>query len=90
MEQKRNVILRNIFNPAWYTAYTYQPKISKVVWALFNFQTIICDLTKMDIANASMLVGHVRRQWHYAEEVVKIKVIISLLTKIVSTNNSRS
>ena len=100
-----SVIKRNILeNPGWYTAYTpYQAEIAQGrLEALLNFQTMVCDLTGMELANASLLdestaaaeamtmLYAVRSRAQKKENVVKFFVSEEILPQTLSLLQTRS
>ncbi len=100
-----SVIKRNILeNPGWYTAYTpYQAEIAQGrLEALLNFQTMVCDLTGMEIANASLLdestaaaeamtmLFDVRSRQQKKECVLKFFVSEEILPQTLSLLQTRS
>ncbi|PIZ08439.1 MAG: glycine dehydrogenase (aminomethyl-transferring) [Flavobacteriaceae bacterium CG_4_10_14_0_8_um_filter_34_31] len=99
------VIQRNIFeNPGWYTAYTpYQAEIAQGrLEALLNFQTVITDLTKMEVANASLLdeataaaeamimLFSLRDREQQKNEVVKFFISEEVLPQTISLLETRA
>ncbi|NAS14161.1 aminomethyl-transferring glycine dehydrogenase [Poritiphilus flavus] len=99
------VIQRNILeNPGWYTAYTpYQAEISQGrLEALLNFQTMVCDLTGMELANASLLdestaaaeamtmLFDLRSRAQKKEEVLKFFVSAEILPQTLALLQTRS
>ncbi len=100
-----SVIKRNILeNPGWYTAYTpYQAEIAQGrLEALLNFQTMVCDLTGMELANASLLdestaaaeamtmLFDIRSRQQKKEGVLKFFVSEEVLPQTVSLLQTRS
>lgn len=100
-----SVIKRNILeNPGWYTAYTpYQAEIAQGrLEALLNYQTMICDLTGMELANASLLdestaaaeamtmLFDVRSRQQKKEGVLKFFVSEEILPQTLSLLQTRS
>ena len=100
-----SVIKRNILeNPGWYTAYTpYQAEIAQGrLEALLNFQTMVCDLTGMEIANASLLdestaaaeamtmLFDLRSRQQKKEQILKFFVSEEVLPQTLSLLKTRS
>lgn len=100
-----SVIKRNILeNPGWYTAYTpYQAEVAQGrLEALLNFQTVVCDLTQMEVANASLLdestaaaeamtmLFDVRSRDQKKSDVLKFLVDASVLPQTLSLLETRA